>query len=519
MAHHSTDISTKCGRKVLFKKSSKSVTGFSGVLMFKDALKKSTFVQNICDTVNYWFPRDSIFYAYRTRDLIMMRLTRLACGLPDFIDGVQFKEDAAVRHAFGRCPSAATDSRFYNRIGGVCTAVRDQRIHGNPEDLPKGDPNRIGSLFMTRLNTILLKEAISRAPRHNGFVIIDADSTVIPCYGKQDEVAYCGKQGVKGYYPLHVYINGYPAWIQNAPGATDGRHLLRIALEPILQEVIDSGVSPERILIRADAGFNANDLIKQIEDKGCKYILGFGQNKTVLSKVSEQLLQIPPAPGHPNLPSEIRTRISAHAPKELRLCSDKDDLPLFDHPFRICGHVRNYRARSWSMDRTIIYRIDHSAKYDNTDFRFIQTNLTAEECSRFFLFDGVRKCHTNVWDCPEDFESAQRAIDLYDGLYSDRGNCELWIREFKESWSGHRMNTLDFFANWFLMFIAFVGMSFLRGWLTAKLGIKGLKMKLTTFREKFLRVPALIKVSSKQVVVEFSDKDDEWWRDIDSLIV
>ena len=81
------------------------------------------------------------------------------------------------------------------------------------------------------------------------------------------------------------------------------------------------------------------------------------------------------------------------------------------------------------------------------------------------------------------------------------------------------MNTLDFFANWFLMFIAFVGMSFLRGWLTTKLGIKGLKMKLTTFREKFLRVPALIKVSSKQVVVEFSDKDDEWWRDIDSLIV
>ena len=69
--------------------------------MFKDALKKSTFVQNICDTVNYWFPRDSIFYAYRTRDLIMMRLTRLACGLPDFIDGVQFKDDAAVRQAFG----------------------------------------------------------------------------------------------------------------------------------------------------------------------------------------------------------------------------------------------------------------------------------------------------------------------------------------------------------------------------------------------------------------------------------
>ena len=35
MAHHSTEITTKCGRKVLFKKSSKSVTGFSGVLMWE----------------------------------------------------------------------------------------------------------------------------------------------------------------------------------------------------------------------------------------------------------------------------------------------------------------------------------------------------------------------------------------------------------------------------------------------------------------------------------------------------
>ena len=84
MAHHSTDITTQCGRKVRFKKSSKTVTGFAGVLMLKDALKKSTFVQNICSVVNYWFPRDSIFYAYRTRDLMMMRVVRLACGMPDF---------------------------------------------------------------------------------------------------------------------------------------------------------------------------------------------------------------------------------------------------------------------------------------------------------------------------------------------------------------------------------------------------------------------------------------------------
>jgi len=48
MAHHSTEITTKCGRKVLFKKSSKSVTGFSGVLMFKDALK--TRNRRLCRT-------------------------------------------------------------------------------------------------------------------------------------------------------------------------------------------------------------------------------------------------------------------------------------------------------------------------------------------------------------------------------------------------------------------------------------------------------------------------------------
>ena len=96
MAHHSTEITTKCGRKVLFKKSSKSVTGFSGVLMFKDALKKSTFVQNICDTVNYWFPRDSI--AKTAQDILDARDNHPESSFADLYDDLLMEPDLRKAH-------------------------------------------------------------------------------------------------------------------------------------------------------------------------------------------------------------------------------------------------------------------------------------------------------------------------------------------------------------------------------------------------------------------------------------
>ena len=269
--------------------------------------------------------------------------------------------------------------------------------------------------------------------------------------------------------------------------------------------------------MRTDAGFNADDIIQIIEKRGCRYILGLGQTKPLLENLAQQLLEIAPAPGHRDLPSEIRTRISYHAPKELQLCSDKDELPIFKENFRICGHVDSYRARSWTTERTVIYRIEHSVEHNETDFRFIQTNLTCHECVLFQL-DGVRKCRTLLWNCPETTESAGRAVDLYDGLYCGRGNCELWIREFKESWEGDRMNTSDFFANWYLMFLAFAGMAFLRGWLMSKLGARGWTMRLKTFRQEFLFIPALIKSKARQVEFHVSDRDSKWWSEFDSLI-
>lgn len=201
MSKHSTRLRTKNGRIALFKNSPLSVTGIGGAILFRNVLAMSSFIHNIALITDRWFPRDPLLCVYSTLDLIMTRLTRLACGFSDFIDGVLFKRDAGVRHAFGNCPSASTECRFYQRIGKVLTRVRNIRTGWAARSLSKGDPQRIGSPFMEELNEALLNEAIRRAPKKKGFVIIDADSTVIPCYGDKDEKAFCGKQRVNGYYP------------------------------------------------------------------------------------------------------------------------------------------------------------------------------------------------------------------------------------------------------------------------------------------------------------------------------
>ena len=69
-----------------------------------------------------------------------------------------------------------------------------------------------------------------------------------------------------------------------------------------------------------------------------------------------------------------------------------------------------------------------------------------------------------------------------------------------------------------LEFLAFAGMAFLRGWLMSKLGARGWTMRLKTFRQEFLFIPALIKSKARQVEFHVSDRDSKWWSEFDSLI-
>lgn len=88
MSKHSTRLRTKNGRIALFKNSPLSVTGIGGAILFRNVLAMSSFIHNIALITDRWFPRDPLLCVYSTLDLIMTRLTRLACGFSDFIDGV-----------------------------------------------------------------------------------------------------------------------------------------------------------------------------------------------------------------------------------------------------------------------------------------------------------------------------------------------------------------------------------------------------------------------------------------------
>ena len=98
MGKHSTRLRTKNGRFALFKNSPLSVTGIGGAILFRNVLMMSSFIYNIAMITDRWFPRNPLLCVYSTLDLITTRITRLACGFSDFIDGAIFKRDAGGSH-------------------------------------------------------------------------------------------------------------------------------------------------------------------------------------------------------------------------------------------------------------------------------------------------------------------------------------------------------------------------------------------------------------------------------------
>lgn len=120
------------------------------------------------------------------------------------------------------------------------------------------------------------------------------------------------------------------------------------------------------------------------------------------------------------------------------------------------GEVRSYKASSWKQSRSLCYRLEENPEYNEIDLRYVQTNMSAQEIRFWCDSDGVGKRRAKVKNCPDDEATATLAIDLYDGLYCQRAQCEPAIKEFKAVLADTSMNSENFFCNWFRLIIAAV---------------------------------------------------------------
>jgi hypothetical protein len=266
------------------------------------------------------------------------------------------------------------------------------------------------------------------APEH---ILIDADSTDDPTYGKQEGSAYHGYYRQYQYHPLLLFDGDTDQLISAVlrPGTAHASSGIVAVLKRVVQAIRQRWPEVE-IEFRGDSSFAIPDLYTYLEkehpaQRVPAYTIGLVPN------VRLEALAAP-------LLGEAQERYAESGEK-----------------VRIAGEDR-YAADSWPHERRIVYKTEVLSKGTNT--RFVVTTRS---------------------DAP---------VDLYDWYVQRGGGPELWIKDLKDACFADRLSDHGFWPNQFRLLLhaaAYWLLDTVRRWLAAcKVG----RMQLDTLRLRLIKI-------------------------------
>src|SRR5499427_10158818 len=303
--------------------------------------------------------------------LLRQRVYQIVAGYEDANDADRLRHDPALQ--------IVADQKLGEPLGSQPTLSRWE--------------NAPSARSLVHLNDTLLDQFIrlcGRQVRQRSEILLDIDSTDDPTHGQQQFSFFNGAYDQHMYHPMLIFERhtGCLLSVRLRPGTASSHArivplLLRIV--PRLQRAFP-GVP---IKLRGDAGFALPLLYEFCEFFGIQYVLGIPAN-CVFQRRAEPLQ------------------------KKLKRRYRRKGLP--QRSFSSFRH----RARSWSRQRRICYKAEHTAV--GTNLRFLVTNCTGR-ASEVFTF------------------------------YNDRGECENRIEEFKNGFHADRLSCHRFLANAFRLLL------------------------------------------------------------------
>jgi Transposase DDE domain group 1 len=260
-------------------------------------------------------------------------------------------------------------------------------------------------------------------------ILLDIDSTDDPTHGDQEGSKYHGYYGQHMYHPLLLF-DGHTDQLITALLRPGNAHASRGVLRVlrVLVPALRARWPGVRIELRADSGCAVPALYDFCEREQVGYTIGLIPNRRLEAIAAPLLTQA----------QEQR----AQTGETVRLVDETD-----------------YQAGSWGRERRVVYKAEALDKGPNT--RFVVTSR------------------------------ADPPAALYD-FYVDRGEPELWIKDFKRACYADRLSDCRFWANQFRLLLhaaAYWLLDTLRRRLVAR-GVPPLQ--LDTLRLRSLKIGARV---------------------------
>jgi hypothetical protein len=302
--------------------------------------------------------------------------------------------------------------------------------------------NRVDRQAIARMAEVFVETFIRSYKRPPKELILDFDATDDRVHGKQEGRFFHGYYDGYCFLPLYVFCGDHLLVSHLRPSNIDAALHSRAILKLLVRRFRQ--VWPKvRIIVRADSGFCRWKMMKWCDKHGVFYVLGLARNP-VLEKMAEPFMERAEA-------AFVRTGTKQRRFHEIR-----------------------YAAETWDRKRRVIVKAEYLPEGPNV--RFVVTNLAEPK--------------------PEE---------IYDGLYTARGDMENRIKEQQLGLFADRTSCHQFVANQFRLMLAsaaYVLVDHLRR--TALAGTELHSAQAATIRLKLLKVAARVITSVRRIVFHLS---------------
>ena len=392
--------------------------------------------------------RDPDLVEHSVEELLSQRIFGLALGYEDLNDHDWLRHDPLLAVACSKSDPLGT-TRREERDRGKALAGKST-LNRLELAVEEGAAPRYKTIKAntSEVEDLLLHLAVEALPRKRKMIILDFDATDDRLHGNQEGKFYHGYYKSHCYLPLYCFVGNIPLWAQLRTSDRDASDGTVEALEKIVKAIRVRFGKKIKILVRGDSGFTRESIMSWCEKhRNVFYLLGLARNARLQKELEEDFERIEEAIEAGELEAPCRR--------------------FKDFTYRT--------LKSWGRKRRVVGKAERTRQ--GTNPRFVVTNLPAG-------------------DYPAQM--------LYEEVYCARGEMENQIKVQQLDLFADRTSTRILGANqlrlWFSAF-AHLLVELLRG--DALKGTALQSATIGTIRQRFFKLAARVKVSTRRILVEW----------------
>jgi hypothetical protein len=303
----------------------------AGLLLLRQAERKLGVCRRLAEAMPDRRNRDRIHHAMF--EMVMARVSAIACGHEDAIDLDRLRHDPLMKVAVGRCPQSGAPLASQSTIS---------RLENAPS---KTEAARLAAALLDQFGTTV---------KPGKQEILDIDDTFCAAHGGQQLAFWNAHHDERGFASMHIYhvASGTPVATILRPARTPKGTEVRTVVKHVTKR-LRRHWPKTRIVWRGDSHYGRVEAMEWAEDDGEDYIFGLPGNAVLDALVAETA-------------DNLRFHHAKSSAAKLRTYASF-----------------TYQAGSWKRPRKVVARLECSLQPDagetgtrqEVDIRYVVTSL------------------------------------------------------------------------------------------------------------------------------------------------